>query len=439
MPDLVYKGDKHGRYVLNNLAHLRFLGSDPAEQVAGKTAFDFFPHDLATQYQTDDPAALHGGQAIVNEVGQTVDGTGKKLWVSRLKIPLRDPSGTIIGILGVARDITERQRAEMALRESEAKLRAINETLEKRVAERSAAAEERAIAAACSERAFRKQTTILRSILDSMGDAVVVADESGAALHFNPAAKRLLDIEAHAARGKSPCAATTCIFPTDPGSTSRPPARAMRGESGQCRVCHSVWGGIGRQPLAATARLLVDADGTVRGGVVVFHDVTDHKRVEAELQRAKDAAEAANNAKSDFLANMSHEIRTPLTAIIGYADRMPEANQSLSRSAGFVCRSFAGSAHHLLSLISDALDISKIEAGQMSVEQASCDLPQLVADVISMMRPRLTEKGLDFVVVFDGPIPPGPHRLPRVMKQVLVNLLMNAIKFTPGGKVHLAG
>ena len=439
LPDLVYVKDTHGRYVLNNLAHLRFLGMTSPEQVAGKTAFDFFPPDLARQYQTDDLGALHTGQTIVNEVGQTVDGAGNKIWVSRLKIPLRDASGVTIGILGVARDITQRHRAEMALRDSEANLLAINETLEKRVAERSAAAEERAIAAACSERAFRKQTTILRSILDNMGDAVVVTDESGAALHFNPAAKRMLDVEAHAARGNShdryrlylPDGAT--LVPPADG----PLARAMRGESVDnaefiVRYCE----GLADKSLSATARPLVDEDGTARGGVVVFHDVTDRKRAEAELQRAKEAAEAANNAKSEFLANMSHEIRTPMTAIIGFADRMLETNQSLSDRQDSL-QIIRRNGRHLLSLISDVLDISKIEAGQMSVDRVPCDLPQLIADVISMIRQRVTEKGLDFLVIFDGPIPRQVRTDATRMKQVLVNLLMNAIKFTPGGQVSM--
>jgi PAS domain S-box-containing protein len=441
LPDLVYVKDTLGRYVLNNLAHQLFLGVSSPEQVAGKTAFDFFPRELAEQYQADYLNALQTGKTIVNEIGQTVDGAGNQLWVSRIKIPLRDGAGNIIGILGVARDITHAHRAETALRESEAQLRSVNETLEKRVAERSAAAEERAIAAAFSERACRKQTAILRSVLASMGDAVVVTDEAGVAMHFNPAAKQLLGIDAGA--GGVPSIDRYHLYLPD-GVTpvpqnDRPLARAMRGESfDEAEYLVRQEGGVADKAVSATGRPLLDEDGTVRGGVVVFHDVTDRNRVQAEFHRAKEAAEAANSAKSEFLANMSHEIRTPMTAIIGYADKMLEENQSLSDRQDSL-QVIRRNGRHLLSLISDVLDISKIEAGQMTVEKVDLDLPRLVADVISMMMPRAVEKGLNFTVAFDGPIPSQVRSDPTRMKQVLVNLLSNAIKFTPGGQVALRG
>ena len=439
LPDLVYVKDTQGRYVLNNLAHQQFLGVKSAHEALGKTAFDFFPADLAEQYQADDINALRTGQTIAREVGQTIDGAGNKVWVSRIKIPLRDGSGTIIGILGVARDITERHRAETALRDSESALRCVNETLEKRVAERSAAAEERAIAAACSERAYRKQSTILRSVLASMGDAVVVADDAGTAMLFNPAAKKLLGINIDA--GPSfPLDQYTLYLPdgvTPVPQAHRPLARALRGDlfdGTEFLVRHEE--GAAGKVVSATGRPLVDEDGTVRGGVVVFHDVTDRKREQAELHRAKEAAEAANNAKSEFLANMSHEIRTPMTAIIGYTDKMLEENQSLSERQDSL-QVIRRNGRHLLSLISDVLDISKIEAGQMTVERVWLELPQLVAEVISMMRPRVVEKGLEFAVTFDGPIPRRIQGDPTRMKQVLVNLNSNAVKFTPGGQVSL--
>ena len=256
---------------------------------------------------------------------------------------------------------------------------------------------------------------------------------------FNPAAKKLLGIDAGAA---GVAAVERYHLHLLDGVTpvpiaDRPLARAMLGESFDEEEfvlrCEEEAAG---KAVSATGRPLMDEDGTVRGGVVVFHDVTDRQRVQAELHRAKEAAEAANSAKSEFLANMSHEIRTPMTAIIGYADKMLEENQSLSERQDSL-QVIRRNGRHLLSLISDVLDISKIEAGQMTVERVSLDLPRLVAEVISLMMPRAVEKGLNFTVAFDGPIPSRVRSDPTRMKQVLVNLLSNAIKFTPGGQVNL--
>ena len=159
-------------------------------------------------------------------------------------------------------------------------------------------------------------------------------------------------------------------------------------------------------------------------------------RTQEELRHSQQAAERANKAKDEFLANMSHEIRTPMTAIIGYADVMLEPDQTISDRYDALL-SIRRNARHLLDLINDVLDISKIEAGQMTVERVSSDLPQLVAEVASLLRPRVKDKGLDLDVRFDGPVPQQIRTDPLRLRQVLVNLLSNAAKFTDKGQVTL--
>jgi signal transduction histidine kinase/ActR/RegA family two-component response regulator len=153
------------------------------------------------------------------------------------------------------------------------------------------------------------------------------------------------------------------------------------------------------------------------------------KQRTAELEIAKSAADRASQAKGQFLANMSHEIRTPMTAIIGYSDVMLEPDQSLSERHDAL-QAIRRNARHLLELINDVLDLSKIEAEQMTVEHIPCDLPQLIGQAASLIRPRVQEKGLNFKVTFEGQIPRLITTDPLRVRQILVNLVGNASKFT---------
>ncbi len=153
-----------------------------------------------------------------------------------------------------------------------------------------------------------------------------------------------------------------------------------------------------------------------------------------ELSNARDKAEEASRAKSNFLANMSHEIRTPMTAILGYADLMLSPVQTMSdriNSLQVVRRN----ARHLMELINDILDISKIEAGKMTVEAIACDPARVAMEVASMLRPRAIAKSLPLSVEFVGDIPAEVNTDPLRLKQILMNLTGNAIKFTERGNI----
>ena len=161
------------------------------------------------------------------------------------------------------------------------------------------------------------------------------------------------------------------------------------------------------------------------------------EEAQRELKLAKEVAEAANRFKSMFFANISHEIRTPLTAINGFAELLlnPERTREERLADARVIRR---NGEHLLTLINDILDLSKIEAGKMSVERILCSPAAVVGEVCSMLRVRAAEKGLKLDVDFVGPIPKQIKTDPTRLRQVLINLIANAIKFTREGGVRLA-
>jgi PAS domain S-box-containing protein len=167
-----------------------------------------------------------------------------------------------------------------------------------------------------------------------------------------------------------------------------------------------------------------------------IRDITERKRLARDLAEATENAEAANRSKSEFLTNMSHEIRTPMGAILGFAEMLLHRSPEECAQAGCV-QIIQRNALHLLELINGILDLSKVEAGQMKVEPVSCDLPALLAEIISLIRPRAAEKGLAFGVTFQGPIPHMIWSDPLRLRQILVNLLGNSVKFTQAGKIEL--
>ncbi len=192
---------------------------------------------------------------------------------------------------------------------------------------------------------------------------------------------------------------------------------------------------------------LRDERGEISGFMAIESDITEQhqhqeelKRHAEEMERLRNAAESANRAKTDFLANMSHEIRTPMTAILGFTELLAERSDPAGTTSAerIECiETIRRNGDHLLAIINDILDLSKIEAGMMTVEKIPTDLVHLLKDVESLMQFKATRKGINLSLNLVEPLPTIIHSDPVRLKQILVNLLGNAIKFTENGEVSM--
>jgi PAS domain S-box-containing protein len=170
--------------------------------------------------------------------------------------------------------------------------------------------------------------------------------------------------------------------------------------------------------------------------VGIIRDITSYRRVKAELRLAQEAAEAANQAKSEFLANMSHEIRTPMTAILGYAEILRAENLSQAERLDAI-RTITSNGESLLRILTDILDLSEIEAGSAAIECAHCSPGRVVAEVEALLNVRAAGRGLRLEIEYEGAVPETIQTDPVRLRQILVNLVGNAIKFTELGGVRL--
>lgn len=343
--------------------------------------------------------AVHTGQPC-RVVVRNYRKDGTSFWNELRLSPVRDPGGRLTHFVGLQNDITHQRQIE--------KLR---------------------------ERLDRHN----KLLLQCTAEGIYGMDLQGRLTFINPSAAAILqladrnvlgmsahEIMHHSYADGSPYPVEECpIYQT-----------LQRGEV--CRLDDDVfWRQDGSSfPVECIAAPLVE-DDAVAGAVVAFSDITERKQYEQQLREAKEAAEIANRAKSQFLANMSHELRTPLNAVIGYSEMLQEdaEEQQLPQFIPDLQR-INTAGRHLLSLINDVLDLSKIEAGKMSVYHETFGVDELVREVLATVEPAV-RKNLNQLFV-KLPDPPGTmHTDLTKMRQALCNLMSNAAKFTECGEIHL--
>jgi PAS domain S-box-containing protein len=323
---------------------------------------------------------------------------GSAFWTSLAVSPVRDAGGHVTHFIGVMTDVTERRRSEEQLRDSEERLR-----------------------------------LMIESVKDY---AILSLDVEGRVASWNKGAERLFGHGEGEIVGRSAAALFT---PEDQeaGVPEQELAAARRTGRAEDDRWHQRQDGS-RFYATGTVTPVRDAAGMLRGYTKIARDMTERKRAEEELWAAKEAAEAANRAKSTFLANMSHELRTPLNAVILYSELLQEEAQDAGVE-GFIpdLEKIRAAGKHLLALVNGVLDLSKIEAGRMELYLETFDVAQMVEEVVSTLRPVVEKRGNAFEVRVAPELGAMTADLTKV-RQVLFNLISNAAKFTEKGTVTLA-
>ena len=391
--------DLEGRWVKVNKALSDILGYAESD-LLGKTFLDITYRDDVDLDPRHVEDLLTGALQLYRTEKRYVHRLGHPVW-TRLTVSLvRDAAGAPAHFVSQIEDITARKRLEEALQESQARL----------------------------SNTFR-----------SVAEGLIVYDASGRIVECNLAAERILGLTRAQLLNHSAFETNLRLVRED-GSPfpnhERPGQMTVRTGQAQRDVVVGVyrpdqvltWVSVNSEPI-------FDSYGQVHSVVVSLADITNRKALEENLARARDRALEASQLKSAFLANMSHEIRTPMNGIIGMASLLMDT--SLDRHQREMGRVIQTSAESLLTIINDILDFSKIEAGKMRIELTGLEMRPLVEETIQLFAPQAKAKGVrltgDFDRRLEGPVLGDSGRL----RQVLLNLVGNAVKFTARGEVAI--
>ncbi len=393
LPLAMFRKDKEGRVDFANRLMSEALRR-PVDDVIGKTDYDFFPEELAEKYRADDRRVIETRTDFeATEEFQTP--SGERRFTHVMKTPSYNAAGEITGILGVFSDVTDRMRIENAL---------------------------------------EQERYLLDNLMQGSPDNIYFKEADGRYLRINPAKAISSGLHSPAdAIGKSD---VDFFGPDHQRAAMADEQHVMQtGEPLIGKEERNVYPDGQVRWMSTTKMPLRDRQGNIVGTFGVSRDITALKLAQEALTTAADAADSANRAKSDFLANMSHEIRTPLNAVLGMTELVLDT--PLTPVQRDYLKLVQESGESLLTVINDILDFSKIEAGKLGIESTPFEIREFLGDTLKSMGLRAHRKGLELVAEIASAVPTmlvgDPHRL----RQVLVNLVGNAIKFTEEGEILL--
>ncbi|MEG3839940.1 PAS domain-containing protein, partial [Microcoleus sp. herbarium14] len=436
---MIYIKDVDGKYLLTN-RHFDNLFHMAKDQITGKTDGDIFPEDSWAALRENDLKVLEACAPLsIEEVIPQDD--GPHTYIS-LKFPLCNSKGRAYAVGTISTDVSDRKLAELTLEKAKAELeieveqrtlflKQANQLLQFELAARVRGA----ITVRQMSAQVARHARTVDGILGASVDLIFLVDRSLKYTYVSRTAAQAAGMNAREMIGKtwqelgwSAKIMQRVHEECDGIFTTAEPVK------GEVIVPTASWGTRDYEYILSP---VCGTDGSVEAVVATLRDITDRKDAEEAWQLAKEAAELANRAKSAFLANMSHELRTPLNAIIGYSDMLVEDAEELGnlevvsdldkiRTAG----------KHLLRLIDDILDISKIEADKMEIYLESFDVGGLIDEVATTIKP-LMDKNANTLQVLSADNIGAMHGDLMKVRQVILNLLSNAAKFSANGAIVL--
>jgi PAS domain S-box-containing protein len=428
VPDSVFFKDAASRFVINNATHLRVLGADCQEEVRGKSDFDFFPQELASKYYADEQHIVRSAQPMINTEEQVLDPRQGPRWLLTSKVPLKGTEGGVVGIVGISRDITLLKEAEEALRQARDEL---EERVRERTAELSRAVgrlEQEIAERKRAEEKLRETEERYRLFFEQAPDSIVLCDaQSGALIEFNDRAcatlgytraemtgLKIADFDAVESPGET--AAHLAAIVANSGAVFETKHRAKTGEVRDIL--------ISARPMTIRGRLYIHS---------LWMDITERKRVEAELRDAIVRLQKHDQEKSEFVSNVSHELKTPLTSMLyGTRNLLKGVAGQLSPDAVRYLKMFDKECQRLVNTINTILDLGRIDSQKFALSTVRVSLARLVARSVEALRIQAESNQVAVLLSTDRQTAFVTCD-PEMMERVVQNIVSNAIKFTPAG------
>ena len=391
LPVTIYVKDRECRKVIANRADLKIVGLKTEVEVLGKTDLETYGTEVGMRGFTDDKKVIDSGEAVLNREEDFWDENGIQRWLITSKIPLTEENGEIIGLVGIGRDITEQKLAQ-------------------------------------------EKILKLSMGIEQSSATIVITDINGNIEYVNPAFTATSGYSEEEARSQNPNILKSGNMGTsvykDLWETISS-GKVWRGELQNKKKDGSLYWEW------ATIASIKNDKGLITNYIAIKEDITENKKMQAELIQAKEKAEESDRLKSAFLANMSHEIRTPLNSIIGFSELLGDPSFDEQQKDEFR-QTIVDNGNNLLFIISDIMDFSMLEAGQMKIRKELISVRKLLTELQNDFSKKANQKGIEFRIALSQNTPDVQIEsdLYRI-RQIFNNLIGNALKFTLKGYIEI--